>query len=243
MTEMTLCGYEVISLANKVIDYNQRYSSTGDNDDEYSPITLVVSSGDCGWESLGYGSISVYIATDADSDPIANYTVSGDLKLFTWPSYSVNGNTRGELTDIFSITDYVRTEYGSEDAAVNIAKSLSSIVLSKDQLDYNASSSTKNNMDYATSYATALGDYNSLTEGYKYWYGDEKSGYEIYETVYLAYAAMIDALFGENADECILEYYEYYQFKKAIFECTNIEYDDTYGRVSLIEFKFTGDIE
>ena len=242
MTEMMLCGYEIISLANKVIDYNERYSAEGTNDDEYDPITLTVSSGNSGWDLLGYGSISVYIATDADSSPIANYTVSGELKLFKLSSYSVNGNTRGQLTDIFSITDYVSTEYGSEDAAVNIAKSLSSIILSKDQLDYNLNSKSIN-MSYADSYRVALGDYNSLTEtdGTKYWYGTgSEENYDYSDTVYAAYKKMVNAILE---DDNILKYYEYYQFKKGIFECTNIEYDDTYGRVSLIEFEFTGEIE
>lgn len=242
MTEMTLCGYEVISLANKVIDYNQRYSSTGENDDEYSPITLVVYPADTtGWTLLGYGSISVYIVTSADVDA-AVYTITADdtLKLFTKTTYSVNDASTGDLEDIFDTADYI-SQYGSEEAAVNIAKSLSSILLSADQLNYNASSSTKNYMDYATSYATALGDYNSLTKGTKYWYGDGSDENYVYaSTVYGAYEAMVRDVLD---DDSILKYYEYYQFKKAIFECTNIEYDDTYGRVSLIEFKFTGDIE
>ena len=61
MTEMMLCGYEVISLVNKVIDYNERYSSVGTNDDEYSPITLTVYSDDSNWYALSYGAIEVYI--------------------------------------------------------------------------------------------------------------------------------------------------------------------------------------
>ena len=38
-------------------------------------------------------------------------------------------------------------------------------------------------------------------------------------------------------------YYEYMQFKKAIFKCNNIEYDvGNTGRVKKIEFEFTGKI-
>lgn len=111
---------------------------------------------------------------------------------------------------------------GTEEAAVDIVKSLSSIALSKAQLDYNLS---RYSMSYDESYAVALQDFISLSDG-------------DYEPT--TYEDMIDLLFK---DDYILNYYEYYQFKKGIFECTNIEYDDTYGRVSLIEFKFTGDIE
>ena len=42
----------------------------------------------------------------------------------------------------------------------------------------------------------------------------------------------------------IYQYYEYAQFKKGIFECTSIEYDDDVtGRVKTINFNFTGKIK
>ena len=41
----------------------------------------------------------------------------------------------------------------------------------------------------------------------------------------------------------IYQYYEYSQFKKGIFECTGIEYDDITGRVKTINFNFTGKIK
>ena len=42
--------------------------------------------------------------------------------------------------------------------------------------------------------------------------------------------------------ELALKYYEYMQFKRGVFECTNLEYDNVSGRVKTIEFKFTGKI-
>ena len=35
-------GYELISLANRIADYNQRYSTTGTNDENYVPVTLTI---------------------------------------------------------------------------------------------------------------------------------------------------------------------------------------------------------
>jgi len=37
-------------------------------------------------------------------------------------------------------------------------------------------------------------------------------------------------------------YYEYMQFKRGIFKCTNVGYDETTGRVKKIDFIFTGNI-
>ena len=37
-----ILGYELISLANNVIDYNDRYSTAGRNDEKYTPITLKI---------------------------------------------------------------------------------------------------------------------------------------------------------------------------------------------------------
>lgn len=35
-------GYELISLANKIADYNMRYSNVGQNDEKYTPITMEI---------------------------------------------------------------------------------------------------------------------------------------------------------------------------------------------------------
>ena len=43
--------------------------------------------------------------------------------------------------------------------------------------------------------------------------------------------------------ENIYQKYEYYKFKKEIFEYTGIEYDDITGRVKTINFNFTGKIK
>ena len=37
-------------------------------------------------------------------------------------------------------------------------------------------------------------------------------------------------------------YYEYVQFKRAHFDCTNIEYDNNTGRITKMDFKFNGKI-
>lgn len=50
------------------------------------------------------------------------------------------------------------------------------------------------------------------------------------------------SIINNNADirNTIHSYYEYTQFKRAYFNCTNIVYNNTSGRVIQMDFKFTG---
>ena len=43
--------------------------------------------------------------------------------------------------------------------------------------------------------------------------------------------------------EKIYTYYEYIQFKRGIYKCTNVEYEKTTGRITRMEFEFTGKIQ
>lgn len=46
----------------------------------------------------------------------------------------------------------------------------------------------------------------------------------------------------EDEKKDILKYYEFVQFKRAHFDCTNVEYNKNTGRVIKMEFKFNGKI-
>ena len=43
--------------------------------------------------------------------------------------------------------------------------------------------------------------------------------------------------------EKVYIYYEYVQFKRARFDCKNVEYDNGSGRIIKMEFEFNGDFE
>ena len=49
-------GYELLSLANKVADYNERYSNAPDanNDQKYTPITLIINIDQATREKMTY---------------------------------------------------------------------------------------------------------------------------------------------------------------------------------------------
>lgn len=48
---------------------------------------------------------------------------------------------------------------------------------------------------------------------------------------------------GSSMRNDIYTYYEYIQFKRAIFECTGEKYNDTTGRIVEMNFKFTGKLQ
>ena len=47
----------------------------------------------------------------------------------------------------------------------------------------------------------------------------------------------------QSLKESVYKYYEYVQFKRARFDCTNVEYDQVTGRIIKMEFEFTGKFE
>ena len=48
---------------------------------------------------------------------------------------------------------------------------------------------------------------------------------------------------NDSSSEEVRKYYEYVQFKRAHFKCTNVEYNKKTGRIIKMEFEFTGKFE
>lgn len=74
-------GYEIISIANKITDYNTRYSITGTNDENYLPITLTVN----------------LVSTDF----VKNLTYDRNIRLFTAINYTQNDSVN-QIANIIS---------------------------------------------------------------------------------------------------------------------------------------------
>lgn len=99
-------GYEILSLVNKVIDYNYRKSNAGDakNDEKYTPITLTI-----------------------DLDGKQNtLTPDGTVRLFTSPRYTQSASSNA-FSDILSTTGEIEKRYGGVDSATKIAKGFESM--------------------------------------------------------------------------------------------------------------------
>ena len=144
----------------------------------------------------------------------------GTFRIFSQQMYT-ESQTSNQIARI--IQQQIGTEkfYGNSTSATKIAKSLDSIILSDEQINYNEQIGIKPEV----SKKQALDLYNSLSGG----------------TNFTDYDTMVASLQSNSGN--ILAYYEYYQFKKAQFRCSNIGYDQRFGKVNLIEFEFTGKIE
>lgn len=139
-------GYELLSLVNKVIDYNYRKSNdaAAKSDDKYRPITVVINLGDVSKRT--------------------KFSKDGTLKLFTGSgnlvyTQSDTINKFGQINDFASETEQ---RYGGADSATRLAKSIDAIFLSDQQLTQNRGlgltdeESWKNAIKKFNSYSTKL---------------------------------------------------------------------------------------
>ncbi len=209
-------GYEIVSLANKVVDYNQRYSNVGKNDEKYTPVTLVIN-----------------FPIEDGEDTREKLKYDDEYRLFKRNQYT-QSDTINMIQPIIANCTAIEAMYGGTNEASKIAKSFAALVLTQEQLDYNKNT---RGIDYKESYISALDLYNSIVKD-KITYTKTDSEETIKNGPYKEMTNKI------TTQGNILAYYEYYQFKKGIFKCNGqIEYDEVSGRVSKITFDFTGKIE
>ena len=205
-------GYELISLANKVADYNMRYSNVegAENNQKYNPIKLTILLSDeyikkCFW----YG--------DGNYNP----------HLFSEGRIEQSGISN-RIQNIISTAANITKFYRNENTANKLAKSINSLILYDQHGNPNAQLQYNMNVKKMTeeeSKAGALYTYKSITN----------------DNTVNTYEEMVNKVKNTAS---IYQYYEYAQFKKGIFECTSIEYDDDVtGRVKTINFNFTGKIK
>ena len=211
-------GYELVSLANKVFDYNTRRSNAAGNksNEWYNAITMTI-------DFKGMQNKFRY----------SNDLTSREL-LFKNGIYSNNG-----IDNFIHTATGIEEVYGGADTATKLAKSIDSLILTQDQIDYNQN---YKKMSPANSKWKAVQAYISISKD-KSILGGKKINETISEyEINNIYSNMQRKL---TNDASIMKYYEYYQFKRGIFKCTStdITYDQSTGRVSTIKFTFTGKIE
>ncbi len=194
-------GYELISLINKVVDYNHRKSSTGTNDIKNKPITI---------EILLKGNGKVF-TKDKDNN----------LLLFKSDSYTQSGSNN-ILTGIIKEAQTIEDKYGGVTFASKLAKNYDSIFLSPTQVQQEIDNSN-NTLDDRAVWERAKNKYNSIVLKNKV-----SSANELRPN-------------GSRSIE-VLKYYEYMQFKRGVFKCTDLDYDKESGKVSKIKFEFDGEI-
>lgn len=219
-------GYELISLANKVADYNFKHSNAqgAQNDEKYNPITMSFSMTQEQVDSLKF-------SKTIPNENGGEMTISANQQLFTSPKYTQSTAEDQIVGNITVKASDIEEDYGSAEIATKLAKSINSLILSKEQFDYNEKNK---NMSVPQSKASALTTYNRIvgTDSDKYIEFDNTN----LDDINKKYKFMRNSLLNRAAN--VLKYYEFYQFKRRTFTCTKIEYDDVTGRVSKIEFEY-----
>ena len=191
-------GYELISLANKIADYNDRYSTANvDITAGYNPITLKV------------------ILPNNDSVKKLWFDESYTDHLFPLggKTYTQSTTQNEIIGNIVTTANGIAKAYGDESTANKLAKSIKSILLKGEQ--------------GGRYEEIALEDYKRIVKN--------DAEYKVN-----TYAEMLDKIKNKAS---MYKYYEFNQFKKAMFDSQGIIYDQITGRVSQLSFVYNGSIE
>lgn len=166
-----------------------------------------------------YPSITMIIKLGDEDTRKNKLTKDGVLRLFNKSgnlTYT-QSNTINQLETVTSFALETEQRYGGADVATRIAKSIDSIFLTDTQLAYNRNQGISDD----ESWNNAIKKFNSYSTMQKVNNKTELDAEKIR----------------------VYKYYEYVQFKRAIFECESVGYDEANtGRVISIVFNFTGDI-
>lgn len=239
-------GYELISLVNKIIDYNERVSSASNegNDIQAEPITLKIT-------LPSEEDIKNKIAYDKDIGALL--IKKGNLVIKGGASTAINN---ASVIELIKISDEMKNIKNDIQYISGLTKKIGSIILTEPKLNrylkYNKNS-TKwewSGKEYSNmSSQERENDIKNITEAINTFYNITGiKDYNITETdlkdthpynkASNKYKNLIDA-YGTK----MYEFYEYIQFTKAKFKCTKMDYSSSTGRVVNLEFQFTGEIE
>ena len=221
-------GYTLLSLINRIVDYNERNTTDSVSEQEKYPcITLTIKMDESGKD-----------------DKRKMLTYDNTIRLFTKEQYAENelSAKNRNLSTSFrnAIEEKINNGLGSLEPikAEKVARSIASIFKTAAQID--ADAERQYGVADATTrtyvYKVMINEYNTAS-------GESLTIDDINELIIPSTPGSI------NSNEYYTyacQYYEYMQFKRGIFKCTNLEYSDESstgtGRISKMDFEFTGTI-
>ena len=132
-------GYELLSLANKVADYNERYSNAPDanNDQKYTPIKVVINIDSTTREKMSYDQTN---------------------RLFKLNVYE-QSSTKNQIKDIIEKAKVFEDKFDKRDTAAKVAKNIRTFVKEEVE-DYYRDTLKLSEKDIE---AKIVGDYNAIT--------------------------------------------------------------------------------
>ena len=139
-------GYELLSLANKVADYNERYSNYKDdttnekarNDKNYTPIKVVINIDSTTREKMSYDQTN---------------------RLFKLNVYE-QSSTKNEIKKIIEKASEFEKKFNKRDTAAKVAKNIRTLVKSNDLITYYKNTLKLSDKDID---AKIVGDFNAIT--------------------------------------------------------------------------------
>lgn len=226
-------GYEILSLINKVVDYNERKSdvSKNNNNEKYNPINLIINLGFTESNSpFSYNNTAYLFKSDIIANAkysVVNYKKNSD-------DYSLKNKIETTINGLGNVGI-------TESEANNMAKSISSIFLTDDEITAKAQAlMSKNNQN------------QDIEKCKKIVKSEMIKKYNSFTTTKITDAEINKLIIKKNSNGNVIDcsdvykkvcaYYEYIQFKRGVFKCTKLTYDQPTGRVSSMEFTFSGKI-
>lgn len=205
-------GSDLYSLMNKVIDYNIRQSTEGKELGQNG-------------QYVGYSPMSISIDLKSYQENLAY--LDGENRLFTKSTskiYTASG-TYNEIEGIKkTITGLENTKFdlgtGAEvtltpEILTNLVTASTKIFVGNPKdLDDEQKSDAVQNFYRVLGYSMQKNDTNTINIIYKN--------------------------LNNNLKKIVYTYAEYIQFKRAIFKCTGVKYDESSGRIIKMEFECTG---
>ncbi len=244
-------GYELLSLLNQIVDYNERKSEDNSkygNDEKYPAVSITIKIGDPDVvvaEHFSYDNKphlfqqQVYYddALTATDTPNRNKSNSFQAKI----NVEIQ-NIQSELGNInegtlASMAKNIRAIFKTEEEIIKEA-GLDSVP--EVELNTEENQTKMNNIK-----KLMINKFNSyVSDDYKIDMGQieglilksDRSGVKnrSFDSITTMGGKTIHDLY-----EMICSYYEYMQFKRGIFKCTELDYDQPTGRVNKVVFEFT----
>lgn len=237
-------GYELLSLLNQIVDYNERRSEETINGiEKYPAITITIkldnSGSDTNRKQLSYKKDNILLfekETYMDSD-LKGITAEKKRISFKQNIEDKIATIRGKL----DIDDATLT---------SMAKNIGTIFKTEEEIK-NSARGEQGEEEQREVKRMMVSVFNSYMKKYPLETKEEDYNKLILENQGgKTKAKNINTIKvnGENQNmyQILCAYYEYMQFKRGIFRCTNMEYDRGTGRtnrVTEIDFEFTGNIK
>lgn len=208
-------GNEMISLMNRVIDYNERQAY--DESKQYPRMRVTIKLGANVWQQFTYKPAN---KTNIN-DTIFKNVLNGDGDITNVSNSSSNKTNDKTLVQITNVAEDLKNKYPS-------------LNLTKDKLQ-KLSSNISNIMIKEDTEGIDNKDISQLTPAQETERSNRKKRLDLLKDILGISESVIKSNMG-NIKDATCKYYELTQFKRAYFDCYTMNYDKSTGRINEMVF-------